>query len=377
MITSTPGDVVLAACDIDKAEALVPVAQAFIEQGYHVTVLLDKNQSAGTRGGLSFSEGCTVHLLDVGSGFPEGRLHLIREAAHVLVTLSPTTSGSTVETGVFNYRKLTLEKPIFGYSEVPCGHRAPAWDGTLAQFDKLFVAKKTDDISSLRNAVEVGMAIPEFDRERAAQTLKKLKCDRLVWYVGGPYEEAVLPLQYVIQACRWVERTTDDKATIVFSRHSRDPKRPFSRQLYQSAVDLAEFLDVPIIENSGGYTRDETTSKQLEVVVWYADLFQACMLNGVIVTGHGTDGIKAPWCGIPSILCVGSKLNPHIVVEKGCAVLPLPHGYPAQVTELEEVESAVVEALTCDREDFMGECREMYPLSERSPAQIIVETMLA
>lgn len=367
--------VVLVACHVGQAKALIPIARLLVQRGCRVIMLLDANEKAAELyedGELDFPTDCVV-CVDAMRDLPLNITNAIRDAHRVLVTLSPVEAVSSLENRVYSHCANSLSIPIWGYSEVVCGHRAPAWKGLLSGFDQLFAAKKTKDLEQMDNIVDVGMDIPIIDRVRALETKTMLGIPekrQFIWYCGGPYPRSAEILRMFVGCCGALQELANAPVDIVFSRHSRDDT---AVTFYQETVSISKKRGVRMVENSADHLRG--TSAQRDEIIPYSQLFEACSEGGVIVTGHGTDGLKAPYVGIPSILCVGDDLNPHIKKEKGCQVLPLPEYCPIQVTSHDRLMPALLYCFR-QRDAYQEMCRQHYPVQEKTPAEIIVEVML-
>ena len=163
MVTS-PKSFVLAATDMDPAEALVPVAERLVLLGHSVNVILQAHQPAAkacVESRLVFpGPNCRVYFSYPNRSLDPYHATMVRDADHVLVTLSSTAEWVTVEGKVFRYRLHTFKRPVFGFSGVICGHLAPIWKDAIPLFYTLFVAKKTEDLNQLQNIVEVGIDNP-------------------------------------------------------------------------------------------------------------------------------------------------------------------------------------------------------------------------
>lgn len=282
--------------------------------GHEVKVLLDANQPAlpvYERGDLQFPN-CEVLVVDTGVGSAQTISEMVNWADKVFVTLSPTDSVMTTER-LLAGAAICERKKTLGYSEVPCGHLAPIWREVLAEFDTLFVAQKTQDLRSCSNVVEVGMDIPLLDHIRALATKAKLgfrENDDWIWYSGGPYHQAGQILECIVRAVHQFRRETFPRLQLVFTRHARDKADPKSLGCYCQATQLAEDLSVPIVENSADHKPGETTAFHRDQIISYVQLLEACSANGVLVTGHGTDGIKAPASWHSFYLVCGEQIKP-------------------------------------------------------------------
>lgn len=364
------------ACHTGQAKALVPVVELLVKMGHEVRVALDRNQPASSaydREQIRFPASVEVvipqggGLVDPLQALAETAREEVSWADRALIMLSPTKEVYTVERMIL---KLAFGRmAVYAYSEVPCGHLAPVWEGVLEKFHGLFVAKKTTDLNPDNDAiVEVGiMPPPEINIRQVYETKAALgvgEMDSWIWYMGGPYARAGEILEDIVRNVRDIP--------IVFSRHGRDKQDHRSVFAYGHAVADARQRGVSIIENSLDHGSSETTEAQRADRIPYARLFEACAANGILVTGHGTDGIKAPYVGIPSILCGGNDLNPHIFLEKGCEKLPLPDKCPLQVTTIERLQDAITFFLQPGiRDQYVRECLKKYPKREKSPAEII------
>ncbi|OGY35680.1 MAG: hypothetical protein A3E36_00080 [Candidatus Andersenbacteria bacterium RIFCSPHIGHO2_12_FULL_45_11b] len=371
-------NVIFAACHVGQARALQPVAAKLVRAGHKVAVFLDETQPAyrsllAKQIAFPGCEVCIVRSNMIGAiENVEGCLRA-RNPDRVLVTLSPTDVSDTVEQLLYIAAQLA-DVPVFGYAEVPCGHLAPAWLRRTPGFTKLFVAQRTHDLQNKLDVVEVGVEVPKMNHENAVRTKDLLGLDHdapWVWYPGGPYRQAADILTKLVEQVAIFQNKNGKLVSIVFSRHSRD--EPGFAAIYREVVLYASSAGVSITENSADHT--DTTSVQNPSIVPYVDLLEACSCEGVIVTGHGTDGmVKAPRLGIPSILCVGSELDPHIFREKGCEVLPLPAACPVQITRLGDLGGALHNAVQ-HRAAYQQLCQTLYPPQECSPADIIVKEM--
>lgn len=371
-----------AVCHVGQAKALALVTTCLIEAGHQVFVFLEDDSPAAAAyqgGDVQFTKCCVAKLRgSVRQAIPQVN-EIVTEMDAVLVMLSPTGTDDTIERAL-QLAAIYNKKPAYGYAEAPCGHLAPVWKDVFTEFTTLFVAQKTKDLQFHMNVVEVGCDVPNIDPVRALATKPKLGIavnDPWIWYSGGPYHQAGNILIDLLNACcrLRVSGLPLHRLSVVFSRHSRDKEDLSSREAYEQAVQWANMLGVPMVENSADYAPSETTNLQRSEIIPYSLLLEACSANGIIVTGHGTDGaVKAPRLGIPSILCVGETLNPHIKREKGCDKLPLPKGYPMQITTTADMEGAIYQGLT-HRDEYKKRCQELYPLPEISPARIIVEHM--
>ena len=377
--------IVFAACHIGQVKALKPVIDLLVERGNYVALYLDKKQPAmrAWDSGQLKDFRSEIQLLQVtedGTGLCENStedLGMIARADRVLVTLSPTQTHANLER-LFMKEAILKRIPVYGYSEVPCGHLAPIWSESLHEFHRLFVAQKTPDLESRTDVIEVGCDTPLINPVRALQTKSRLgisEAQSFVWYSGGPYHQAGVILQQLVTIVAQMNCTAHN-IQVVFSRHSRDNQDPKSYAAYEVAVKIAKREKVVISENSLDHPL-ATTNVQRTDLVPYSLLLEACTRGGVIVTGHGTDGMaKAPRIGVPSILCVGDDLNPDLRSEKGCEYLPLPQYCPYQITDLKDLPLVLNPALY-KRDAYLATCAENYSLQPRSPAQIIVEHLTA
>lgn len=375
--------IVCAACHIGQARALQAVVATFIATGHDVRVILDADHPANQLyfgSTLSFP-GCDVFVMNQ-TNLEQTIVPAVSWADKVLVTLSPTPEIRTSERELAAAALLEDENQLFGYAEVPCGHMAPSWRNRLHYFRQLFVAQKTDDLASAGNIVEVGVDIPFFNPIRALSTKERLGLcvnDPFIWYYGGPYAIAGCMLGAVVREVATFREQVPvlSALSIVFSRHGRDKSDAAATSAYRRAVQVAMRLNVPLIENSADHLRQDTTIMQRADIVPYSLILEACSASGIVVTGHGTDGmVNAPRLDIPSILLVGSMLNPHIKNEKGCEVLPLPPGCPVQITDHCDLEKHLLQLLSF-RNQYIGLCRQSYPRQLKSPATMIVESMTA
>lgn len=373
-------NIVCAACHIGQAKALQPVVAEFVAAGHGVRVILDTDEPANElylRGELSFP-GCEVFAMNQ-TNFDQIIVPAISWADKALVMMSPTSTRGTAEV-LTGGAIIAAQKELYGYAEVPCGHMAPTWRHQLDQFDTLFVAQKTDDLASRENVIEVGVTVPVLNPIRALSTKEKLGLkvnDPFIWYYGGPYIEAGIMLAILARDVYRLHTKVPSLSalSIVFSRHVRDKVDSAAMDEYVRACSIAAQLGVHVIENSADHVSQETTVFQRTDIVPYNLLLEACSANGIVVTGHGTDGmVKAPRLDIPSILLVGSTLNPHIKNEKDCEVLPLPPNCPVQVTDHRDMEGHLHQLLT-SRNDYIDLCRKSYPRQLKSPARMIVESM--
>lgn len=365
--------IVCAACHLGQARALELVAKRLVQCGHAVTVILDKDHVAAgnflaeEKNALKFWD-CEVIQM---SGKAPDALNAINvllkriRPDRVLVMLSPTENTENVEHQLSCIAKM-LKIPVFGYAEVPCGHLAPVWNGFLPEFQTLFVAQETGDLRESLNVMEVGSDTPPVDLAAALRTKQRLGMTegaQWIWYSGGPYIQSGIILQNIVE---FIHRF-DSRIKIVFTRHHRDRDNEQSSREHLKAVCLAQEKKVCVVENR---PKDETG------FIHNMDLLNACALDGIVITGHGTDGMMhAPRMEIPSILCVGETLNPHIMREKRHDVLPLPIGCPIQVIAYPLLFTAIVDLFRGGREDYQESCREHYPRQEKSSAQIIAEEM--
>ncbi len=363
-----------AVCHVGQAKALVPVVQKLVAFGHEVSVIIDRNQpvwGAYQRNDLSFPGASRIvvprsnDLVDPLQAITEVMEVEAQWMDKALVMLSPTKEVYTVERALLSY---ACREALPGYvcSEVPCGQLAPVWSGQLHRFSRLFLADIVD-VHERSGVISVGMVAPaEPDIRRAYDTKRLLgigEMDPWIWYMGGPYAKAGEILQDIVRHVR---------IPIVFSRHGRDKQDPHSTVAYKKAVAAAYQRGVSIQENSLDHGPNETTDAQRVERIAYWLLLEACSVNGILITGHGTDGIKAPYVGIPSILCVGD-LNPHIFLEKGCSKLPLPDKCPWQVMATEELRDAIAFFQQPGiRGQYERQCRELYPAAKETPAEIIV-----
>lgn len=378
-----------AVCHTGQGRALQSVTDRLISEGGHkVVVLLERGQSAWVAyeysQALAF-QGCDVFNLSCSTAGEAdsrtllGKLIGGRGIHRVLSMISPTPVGvPTVETLALQVGRIA-QIPTFGFVEVPCGHKAPVWNGLFTQFDKSFVAQRTPDLADHLKYIEVGFDVSSVDRERALATKQALGIAAdapWIWYYGGPYAKAGSILRNLIG---FVDEY-DGFIPIVFTRHIRERLDPKAKHEYCEAVLQASRLGIVTSENSADHDASETTSVQRakDEILRYSDLLNACSANGLLVTGHGTDGMmKAPRMGIRSILCVGNKLNPDILSEKGCEILPLPPGCPIQVTDYEGLDRALKRLFENGESSYRELCAEHYFEQQQTPAEIIVEHLLA
>lgn len=384
---------------VGQTRAAIPVARKLVKRGHAVRFIVDGQgpaaaslQQENSALGQAFAEVGIVPTIDHSQTLV-GLRSLVKEADAVLVTMSPGEKGN-VEMALVQKAK-EYETKVYGYAEVPCGHHAPLWiSGELSylnRLDGIFAAKVTIDLRQRfgERAWEVGPRLDHLTSINVAEVGLKTKSDLVsdpsipwVWYCGAPYVETIRVLADLIGT---LVRFNDQRPSntvpfrLVVSRHARDKAVPDLTEAYWHLMGYAVTSGLVVYENSADHTEGQYTSPfSAHPPACYRDLLCACRYNGVVVTLHGTDGFYAPYIGVPSILCCASRFyDPEMMREKGVQEFPLVNGCPPQVGSHIELEDWLGLFLLdpAARERYVKQCAALYPLPERSAAEIIADTL--
>lgn len=383
---------------LGQTRAAIPVAKKLVESGAQVRFVVDGQgpTAANLRQEISpileaFAEAGVVFSMDHSQTLV-GLRKWVKESDAVLVTMSPDTEDTT-ETALVQIAK-KHGTPIYGYTEVPCGHNAPLWIGGkqpyLGMLDGIFAAKVTPDLRERfgDKAWEVGPKLDHLTNINVdhvgKETRRQLELedgDPLVWFCGAPYFETILVLIELIGILIRFDRDQlfgSSSITLVVTRHARDKEVLHLTSAYYSLMTLAQGCGLQVLENSADHGEGFVSPFVISPIIPYRDILCACKQNGVVVTLHGTDGIYAPYIGVPSILCCASDYyDPVMMKEKGVRTFPLPEGCPPQIGCYADLHQQLSRFFLdpTGRALYVHECAERYPLPERPAAEIIADTL--
>lgn len=311
----------------------------------------------------------------------------------VLVTLSPARTPN-LELSALDVAK-RWGVPIYGYAEVPCGHMATLWRNRLAEFDGFFAAKVTSDLHERfgNGAWEVGPRLDHLrgiDRQAVGSAAKAALGmgvdDPWVWCSGGPYPEAVEVLRHVVETmvsvkyCHHPDRFR--RLTLVVTRHGRDEQHERAKEIaqdYWAVLEAAGSSGLNVIENSPGHGRQLPSPRFAAISpVSHTEMFCGLHFGGVLVTGHGTDGLNAPYCSYPSILCNASAaFDPDMLSEKGVHRFPLEEGCPYQVGTQDDLADALQAHLTLRplQRFYASFCERHYPFPKYDAGECVAQKL--
>ncbi len=387
---------------IGLAKAAMSVVRRLRELGHEVCFVVDGQgpvardlRSPDSALQKVFSEAGIEPVVDHSRSLA-GYRHSLNQFDAILVTLSPDAKKNT-ETAAVEYAKKG-NVPVFGYTEVPCGHASPLWmggaDSYLGQLSGIFAAKVTGDLRKRfgDNAWEVGLQLDRFMSVdiptvgmQTREVLEVRDDDYLVWVSGVPYGETIRMLGDTVGSLLLfcAQRLLDPHSvTLVVSRHARDKEIPGLTEAYREVMTYARDTgDLRVIECSKDHAEPQHRSQYaFEQQVEYRDLMCACCFDGgVMVTGHGTDGIVAPYIGLPSILCCASDYyDPMMPGEKGVHTFPLERNCPPQIGSHQDLEKWLHDFLLDPnrRARYVQECKAKYPLPVRPAHEIIADVLV-
>lgn len=286
--------------------------------------------------------------------------------------------------------------PTAGYAEMLGGQCWPYWSKStqdhpprLDWFDRLYVARRTTDLVTwMKPVVEVGLpldAYRNFDRRargRAAVACLKIT-GPFVWFYGSPNLETINTFQDLVTILSRYQ--AQKPLTLIVTRHARDRlvSEPAVRQkilvAYHSLMHAAAKTGMRVIEISHDHPNDELSSFAWPGRVEHRDLLCACHYEGVLVTMHGTDGLLAPYLGVPSILCCRSDRYDRVLpLEKGFREFPLTRDLPPQVGDQKELSNQLARFLLLEsaRADYLADCRQFCPFPKKVAAQMVAEDLI-
>lgn len=381
--------------DLGNGLCVRQVAQRLASRNVSATFLLDRH---GTASGLGSAQASERGLLSYFVALEkEPSANVVKSADFVMI--SPSASGSpNIEQDAFNLA-VAQGVPVFILEDFPGGRNNPGWDAKqlLTECKRLFAVMRLPGSDNEKVEV-VGAWQAELYRNldikqcglRAREKLGIDQAESIVWYSGHPDSANPIVVAHIAQA---IARIGTSQRPIVFvvSRHGREiglgsndmaaAHRHIMRTIAQNAAGRFR-----VLENSVGH-KELPLDNPFAVLpefrppswVSYQELMCACSVNGIVVTGFGTDGaIVAPALRIPSVqyLDRDNFLLSHLLLKEKHMQVPAFAIWRAE--DICSLAGRINDLLFGGPsiQTYRCWCEKDWPSPERNPLDVIADTIV-